>query len=416
MNRYCFILGKNPILSISEIFNLEKNQKLNFAVVDLTSKGLVIDAGESFDPQIWQNQLGGCIKIGAIVSEINNVKRLFDIVNADFLKKNILSQKDKKQSFGFSLYGDVLWRYQTEFNAHGLRLKKELQKSNFKCRFVAAQGGDLSSVQITKNKMIENGADIIIISGLHSFYIGKTISVQDFEDYSFRDYGRPQRDAASGMLPPKLAKMMINLSQISSGQLLLDPFCGSGTVLQEAMLMGYKNIAGSDISDRAIDDTKNNMEWLAKEYDLPKSNLKLHMTDVKEIYKFFPPNSVDAIVTEPFLGPPLKKNIGVISVLAVIQELESLYLSAFYNFAKITKPTATIIMVFPLYRTPHGIYSLKILEQLEKMGFYRINPIPNKVSLFAKIGPTARGSIIYNRPDQNIEREIFIFKRIKPKY
>jgi len=44
------------------------------------------------------------------------------------------------------------------------------------------------------------------------------------------------------------------------------------------------------------------------------------------------------------------------------------------------------------------------------MGFSRINPFPENISLFAKIGPTARGSLIYSRPDQKVEREIFIFQ------
>ena len=35
--------------------------------------------------------------------------------------------------------------------------------------------------------------------------------MQDFEQWGARDYGRPSRDAVRGMLPPKLARMMVNL-------------------------------------------------------------------------------------------------------------------------------------------------------------------------------------------------------------
>jgi tRNA G10 N-methylase Trm11 len=100
-------------------------------------------------------------------------------------------------------------------------------------------------------------------------------------------------------------------------------------------------------------------------------------------------------------------------MLDLIQELETLYLAAFKTLASLIKPGGRLVFVFPLFKTVNGIFSLKILEQLEKMGFSRSNPFPETVSLFAKIGPTARGSLIYSRPDQKVEREIFVFKYIQ---
>jgi len=276
-----------------------------------------------------------------------------------------------------------------------------------------APEGALSAVQIDKNKIIETGADIIAASGIHSLYLGKTLTVQDYKKYSQRDYGRPERDAKSGLLPPKLAKIMINLSGAGVNDQLLDPFCGSGTIIQEAILMGFKKIIGSDISQKAINDSKKNIDWLIKKYKLPAGKIKLHPVDVKKLDKKIPSNSVDVIISEPYLGPPKQKNISVTDMLALIQELENLYLAAFNAFKKIVKPGGRIIIVFPLFKTKYGIFLLKILEQLEKMGFFRINPLPEKVSLFAKVSPTARGSLIYQRPDQKVQREIFIFKRQK---
>ena len=51
-------------------------------------------------------------------------------------------------------------------------------------------------------------------------FFGHTIFVQDIYGYSNRDYGK-LRDMNIGMLPPKLAQMMINLS---SGTKIYDPF------------------------------------------------------------------------------------------------------------------------------------------------------------------------------------------------
>jgi hypothetical protein len=97
-------------------------------------------------------------------------------------------------------------------------------------------------------------------------------------------------------------------------------------------------------------------------------------------------------------------------MMAIIKDLESLYLSSFKIFKKILKPKGQVVIIFPLFRTLDGVFTLRVLEALEKEGFSRTNPFPERVSYFAKIGPTARGSIIYQRPDQKVEREIFIFQ------
>ena len=409
MLTYCFIFGRNPILSLAEIFNREAPVGAHFQIAELTSQSLVIRTDAPFDPDAWQRTLGGSIKIGQVIQEFADLSSVRQALTKKNLLERYFGQKNKKIVFGFSCYGDLFRHYQTEFNGRGLELKKDLQASGYRSRFVAAQDGVLSSVQVVKNKLIETGGDILIIKGLNAFYLGKTVTVQDFEDYSARDYGRPRRDARSGLLPPKLAKEMINFSKATPEQTLLDPFCGSGTVLQEAALMGFRHLVGSDISAKAIEDTKKNLNWLEKNYHVTPA-VRLHHSDVKKLEDKISPHSIDAIVTEPYLGPTINRNISVINMLAITQELESLYLAAFRVFTRFLKPDKQVVIIFPLFKTKNGIYTLKILEQLEKMGFRRQNPIPEKVSLFAKIGPTARGSLMYSRPDQKVEREIFIFQ------
>lgn len=412
MFKYCFILGKNPILSLAEIFNQEACQKLDFKIIDLTSESLIIQT-KQLTPSQWQAKLGGVIKIGTIIREFNTWPELTKYLSADNLLKYIITQRKQKITFGFSLHGDLFRHYDIELNKIGLSLKKKFNAKSLKSRFIYAKGGSLSAVQIQKNKMIEKGADIMVIIGVHKLYLGKTLTIQDFEDYSQRDYGRPKRDPRSGMLPPKIAKIMINLLKTRLTDVILDPFCGSGTILQELLLMGYKDIIGSDISKQAIANTQENLDWLAKKYKISRNNYQLFTSDVKKVNKKISPSSISAIVTEPYLGPPFKKDPPLLKMEQIIKELESLYLAAFKVFDAILKKGSQIVMVFPLFRHKNGVFTLRILEILEQRGFKRINPIPEKVSLFAKVGPTARGSLIYRRPDQKIEREIFVFQRKK---
>lgn len=408
MAYYCFILGRNPIISLAEIFNREAATGAGLQVVDVTSQAVIVKTDGPFDAAAWQQALGGSIKIGRIIQEYASLESLHQALTTDNLLHTIFDQKDKKIVFGFSCYGDLFRRYLAEFNKRGIQLKKGLQQAGYKSRFVAAKESALSSVQVDKNKMIASGADILIIKGIHALYLGKTITIQNFEEYSERDFGRPSRDARSGMLPPKVAKIMINFSRTTSG-VLLDPFCGSGTILQEAILMGFTQLIGSDISPKAIHDTRENLDWFKKNFQVT-ADIQLHQVDVKKLDSLIQPHSVDTIVTEPYLGPTINRTASAIDMLATIQELESLYLAAFRIFSGLLKAHSTVVIIFPLFRTTSGIYALKILEQLEAMGFRRINPLPDNVTLFAKVGPTARGSLIYSRPDQKVEREIFIFK------
>ena len=50
--------------------------------------------------------------------------------------------------------------------------------------------------------------------------------------------------------------------------LILDPFCGTGTVLQEALLAGY-DVVGTDLSQKIVDYTTENLSWLQSTFTAP---------------------------------------------------------------------------------------------------------------------------------------------------
>jgi len=218
MNEYIFILGRNEELSIAEIKAVVKPGE--FEVGD---GFLVYRIQEKIDAEKLLDRLGGTIKIAQVFAKKINQS---DIIN------QILSsvEKDKKVFFGFSQY-----RSDQNINRLANNIKKELKEKGSSSRWVTSKEKQLSSVIVKKNKLLTQGAEIIITKN----YIAKTLAVQEFEGYSHRDYGRPVRDTVSGTLPPKLAKMMINLAQVDQSAKILDPFCGSGTILQEALLLGY---------------------------------------------------------------------------------------------------------------------------------------------------------------------------------
>ena len=96
---------------------------------------------------------------------------------------------------------------------------------------------------------------------------------------------------------------MINLAvQLKPLDYILDPFCGSGTILQEAILMGYRAI-GSDIEQKAVENSEKNLEWFRNRYSVPPNRYKLFKSHAGEISLMIPNYKVAAIVTEGTLGP-----------------------------------------------------------------------------------------------------------------
>ncbi len=92
-------------------------------------------------------------------------------------------------------------------------------------------------------------------------------------------------------LQPKLARCMINLSRAQKGQVIYDSFCGTGTVMIEAGLMGFETL-GSDLIRRMVEGAKLNLNYF---------KVKRYHLMVADALK--PPvHHVDSIITDPPYG------------------------------------------------------------------------------------------------------------------
>ena len=395
--KYFFILGNNNALSVAELNALLNLRNPQLLAADF----LVADIEEEIHIENVIQKLGGTIKLG-IIKEVLTKGYKHD----DFIKKaiDIISSKQKKSAegkfnFGFSGYGDG------NFNKKdlGIKIKQYFTEKKISSRFVVSKEKTLSSVVITQNKLLKRGIELVAIQKNGLLYLGETLGVQAFKDLSRRDFGRPARDDASGMLPPKLAMIMINLAQLrSEDSVIVDPFCGSGTVLNEAALMNYKNLFASDISKKAIDDTYTNFSWLKDLYDLKDVNLKLTLKSALKLSTFIKKGFADAIITEPFLGPQR----GIINFKVVIENLEELYSEAIKQFREILKPGGRVVMVWPCF------YGQRPINP-NYDGFKIIKLIPAELQDDKLLKFSERGYLIYSRSKQKVFREIVILEKNK---
>jgi len=399
--KYFFALGHQPKLSLAEIKSV-LSSLTDFVVKSISSEICIIEIKEKIDLNLIQKRLGGTIKIGKIIQESEGSKILFSTI-LDTVNKIYSNLNNSKVYFGFSLYNLTtksldfnIFTRQVKFLA--LKLKNKLKSQGFSSRWVSSKKRILSSVIIKRNKVLENGFEIVLLIDFKKIFLAQTLTCQDFRAYEIRDFKRPVRDIKRGMIPLRLAKIMLNLADEGKNhsQIILDPFCGLGTILQEAAGLGYSYLIGSDNDKKAVDGTKENLKWFT--YLNSKFQANIFQIDVKKISQKIEPFSIDLIVTEPYLGP-LKIRDWQLEV----KKISELYSLSFKEFKKILKPNGRICIIFPAFLDSNrNLHFLPILEKLRKMD-WRIKPFTNG---------TKRGSIVYSRPDQFVYREIFIFTNI----
>ncbi len=403
IKKLVLIFGKHPELSLAEVLAVCGRD----AVRRVSRECAIVESSEGFDADALQRQFGGMIKIGSVV-EVVEAGQVAQVVET-------LLRRDQKMIFGMSVYGldeNVRVRpFREQMKRLGIDLKKKFREEGNRARFVVSKEETLSSVAVVKNKLLSDGVEVLLLLEKDRVFVGKTLTVQDFEEYNKRDYGRPRPSPRSGMLPPKVAQMMINLSGIKNDQTLLDPFCGSGTVLQEAMYAGVKSVFGSDQSAETVGDAKQNLAWFQKTFHIKSVSFNLFPADVRLISGKIKGGTIDVIVTEPYLGPPLTGHETVAELQKNTRDLESLYADAFREFARVVKSGGTVVMIFPRFQKGVRRFEIQILPQIQKQGF-RVDPLIASVeNLPPPLRPNPRGSVIYQREDQFVAREIFRFNR-----
>jgi tRNA G10 N-methylase Trm11 len=180
-----------------------------------------------------------------------------------------------------------------------------------------------------------SGIDLLVhggmLGGLPIF--AQTIATADSKGFEERDFERPFQDPTQSV-SPRIARMLVNLALSRNSKNLLDPFCGLGTVLQEALVSGV-SVVGVDKDQTRINQAKANLRWLYSKYHL-SSNLhtNLFAHDAMKISRARMPK-VDAIATEPILLPLFKENPNPSESLAMIEKVQRIYERSLSEFASI---------------------------------------------------------------------------------
>lgn len=396
---YLFILGRQPALSVAEIAAVAKRRQINLTWRKITPLYAMVEADLPGD---FFNDLAGTIKLAEVIGEVDYKP---EAIKAAVYKQ--LSGFVDECLFGFSWYGRRSPRW---LRGIGMELKRQLKESGGHVRLVESRDNVLSSVVVKKNHLLPpRGNDLILLPlSEDKVLMALTVRVQEFADWAERDYGRPARDAQVGMLPPKLAHLMVNLAQSQLTDALLDPFCGSGTVLQEAASLGFKVLWGADIDDKGIKRTETNLKWLKQAQPKWEFDWHLLVADVRQLANHINDIKFGAVVTEPYLGPPRRfKDMN--QYRQVESELMNLYGATLKTLFNLVKPGGRLVMIWPLFNSGSRQYALPLTGEAKKIGWIIENCLPAAVPVE---WVNLRHTLIYERPDQRVGREIVVLRKV----
>lgn len=398
MDRF-LVFGTHPRLSLAEYRALRPSLD---TPPRLMANGAVVEDAD-WDGETLMRQLGGTVKLGDVVLMCKT-----DELDAERLAALSAERpRGNDVAFGFSVIGGTPGAHRA-LERLPLHLKRALKARGIRSRWVTSKDSPaLSPAAVAKLKLTTKGYDFVLLVDGKDVHVGLTTQVQDADAWSLRDYGRPARDEKIGLLPPKLARIMVNLAQAGDEMTLLDPFCGSGTILMEAALATRaQKIIGSDIDAGQIAATKKNLAWLAEKNVLKANDalrFETHASDVKHIQRVIPHESVDRIVTEGDLGPPLTGDESQKTLDKNRAAVERLWQNALAALQPILKPSATLVVVWPSFKTTKGLARVKLDEQAAAQGFRILNPLAGWDDTGAPL--------IYHREGQWVARRIVVLEK-----
>lgn len=408
--KYAFFLGSHPALSASEALGVLSRQGYAPAV-ELTSSDFLLVTTNQEIPASFLSGLGGSTRIARVIARQNTPW------TSESIWPHIERPNAPKMSVGISTIGhpartarDIANDLKALAREHGVRLRFILPRGHYPT---------LNAAQILFNDLIIlPNQELVLLHHAEQYYLLTTIAVQDIAAYELRDIKRPARDPRVGMLPPKLAQIILNLAvshlpATAAPVTILDPFCGLGTIIQEGWLQGHI-MTGSDANRKNVEGAKTNVDWVREHYpgELPNPSIRTH--DVKHPFPDSWHESFDAIVTEPFLGRPLHAPLTGRQAADYLSKLADLYYLCFRHAYPILKPGGIILFLLPAIRQSRrgdtfALVPNDFLDAITKLGY-----IPKQLSRpeLAHIFPSSeRQSLIYSRPDAFTGREITLWEK-----
>ncbi len=393
MHQSLLLLGRQPALGLAELESLYGGEHVS-------SPATQVAALDISPNEIDFARLGGSTRLGKFLAEVPS--KLWKDVEKELarLAPQLATElPEGKIRLGITAVGIPVTPQ--KLVASGLTLKKVIRaKTERSVRLVPNTETELNTAQVLHNQLTgQTGIEFLVVATEDGkTLIARTVAAQDIDSYTLRDRGRPQRDARVGMLPPKLAQIIINLATGSTKEgLVLDPFCGTGVVLQEALLMGY-DAYGTDLEPRMVAYSKSNMEWLSDNFSFNQELPKVEVGDATD-HTWDP--QPQFIAAETYLGRPFTETPAPDVLTTTIGDCNIIITKFLRNVWESIPYGTRLCLAVPAWQTAPGRFRhLPLIDDVVNLGYNRVS--------FEHV----RGEqLLYYREDQIVARELLVITR-----
>lgn len=414
---YIAILGRQPALGVAELEQIYGAEALRW----FSDSSATIDTSR-FD----FNRLGGTQKAGRVVAELSGN---WQKVSMRIVKEYAAAwaSREGKITLGISAYGFTA--SPREIQKTGIILKSKLKEHGVSLRLVPNAESALNTATSHHNKLglSDNHVELLVVrSGNGKVIVAESVGAQNITALSKRDQARPRTDSFVGMLPPKLARMMVNYATEGarpSGLVrnefetsppppkarlsprgnadtnsftVLDPFCGTGVLLQEAALLGF-DVYGTDLAEKMVRYSTENLDWLTDQYSLTNKIAVDHGDAMNHIWQ--PP--IDAVATETYLGQPFSAPPSPAKLTEVRGNCNHIISEFLKNIAGQLESGTPLCVAVPAWRDAKGTFThLPLTNNLSGLGFVQ-----------TALTHVTRDQLLYYREDQVVARELLLLKK-----
>ena len=388
---YIAILGRQPALGMAEL-----ERHFGSDATSWLSSGAAKINTDSFNIALF----GGIQKAGRIIAEYPSHD--WTSVSKKLIRhySEAWTGVDHKITLGISAYDcsyktrDLQWL--------GLELKKSVKRHGGSLRLIPNADPALNTATSHHNKLglSPHKIELLLVKTARgSVIVAESVGAQNITAIAARDQARPKTDAFVGMLPPKLALMMVNMaagSATPAGARILDPFCGTGVVLQEASLRGFEAY-GTDLSDKMIDYSRANLAWLRDKYQLTTS-VTIEQGDAMN-HRWQPP--IDAIASETYLGQPFSAPPAAEKLAQVRDNCNHIISTFLTNLADQIEPGTVLCLAVPAWRDGLGRFThLPLIDSLDRLGYRRLS-----------LSHVRDDQLLYYRDNQVVARELLLLTK-----
>lgn len=397
------ILGRQPKIGMAELESVFGGKSISPILSDVC----LVET-----EKLNVSHFGSVLKTGHLFFEVKSTE--WRTISGELVRAFVRDffEANGKLTLGVSVYGKQI--SPNEIQKTNQIIKQKLKQKNISVRTIPSKASTLSTAVSHNNKLglSNKKVEVLVIILKNKTFVALSEGSQNITAYARRDQNRPMRDAFIGMLPPKLAQTMTNLAvgenqpQISpevrnESLSILDPFCGTGTVLQEAQLKGFDTF-GTDLNPKMIDFTRKNLEWFEENFRPHGKMQDLEVADATNFTWEFAKN-LSSVVCETYLGQPFSAPPSPKKLLEVRENCNRIVSNFLKNLASQIPEGTQVCIAVPAWKQQNGYFShLPLLDFLDQLGYTRKE--------FMRVNPQ---DLLYYREDQVVARELLVLIRSK---